>query len=339
MEDDLLESLSSLSSSLSSAASDLEELYADEVNSKQKLSTYTPQSSSDDTAKVLESFIEHLPFDGKRIITKFIASLKAEGGKTPSVTPSPFENADITFEEVSATMVESSSRKDQKALKKTCLERDNYRCVVTGFWDEAAQGKIPEEIMGDRILNTELVHIIPFSLGKYDNNRQVIFLNNQESSKSELQERDIARCWTTLYILFPDLLNVAQLGPDNINDPTNAMSMLAALHTEFGRLRFALESTVEENTYKIKTYPRFQRGLIRDLPPPNQNNERLVKFEKYSNCNLPSRVLLDTHAVIARILHASGKAEEIDKIFQEREQIRCLAADGSTDLQRLLLLV
>lgn len=74
MEDDLLESLSSLSSSLSSAPSDLEELHADEVNSKQKLSAYTPQSSSDDTAKVLESFIEHLPFDGKRIITKFVAS-------------------------------------------------------------------------------------------------------------------------------------------------------------------------------------------------------------------------------------------------------------------------
>jgi hypothetical protein len=68
-----LESLLALSASLSPAPPDLEELHANEIESKQKLSIYIPRSSSDDTVKVLNAFIENLPFDGKRIIVKFIA--------------------------------------------------------------------------------------------------------------------------------------------------------------------------------------------------------------------------------------------------------------------------
>ncbi|KAL2012062.1 hypothetical protein VTN00DRAFT_4780 [Thermoascus crustaceus] len=217
-------------------------------------------------------------------------------------------------------MVQSSSRKDQKMLKSTCLKRDNYRCVVTGFWDAAAEGIVSEETMGDRIMDTELAHIIPFSMGKYENH---------------VQEQNIARSWT-LYLFFPGIHDFARISPDDINNPKNAMSMMSALHAEFGSLRFALESTAEDNTYVIQTYPGFRRGLIPDLPLANEDNERLVKFEKHSDCDLPSRVLLDTHAAIAKILHLSGKAEDIDRILRDREHIRCLASDGSTDLEKLL---
>ncbi|KAL1969865.1 hypothetical protein VTN77DRAFT_7374 [Rasamsonia byssochlamydoides] len=342
--DDLVDSLLSLSSSLTPVPPDFEEIRADEEKAKRTLSNYNPQSRSDDTAKVLESFIDYLPRDGKRILTKFIATcgdektlfdlskhlciailipMKAYGGKTPAVTSSPFDNADIETEEVAAMMIQPSSRKDQKSLKKMCLERDNFRCMVTGFWDRAARGIVSEETMGDRILDTELAHIIPFSLGKYERREK---------------EQNTARSWTTLYLFFPDICEMAKLSHDDINDPTNAMSLVAALHTEFGRFNFALESTAEENTYVIRTYPGFQRGLIRDLPPPNANNERLVTFKKHgNNCDLPSPVLLDTHAAIAKILHASGKAEDIERILRDREETRCLAPDGSTDIERLLL--
>lgn len=70
-------------------------------------------------------------------------------------------------------MVQSRSRTGQKMLKSTCLKRDNYRCVVTGFWDAAAEGIFSEETMGDRIMDTELAHFIPFSMGKYENPVQV----------------------------------------------------------------------------------------------------------------------------------------------------------------------
>jgi hypothetical protein len=42
------------------------------------------------------------------------------------------------------------------------------------------------------------------------------------------------------------------------------------------------------------------------------------------------------HAAIARILHASGMADVIDKTLQDMEEIGCLAEDGSTNLQVLL---
>ncbi|GAD99641.1 predicted protein [Paecilomyces variotii No. 5] len=349
MDEDLLDTLLSLSALLSPGPPDQDELHADEVDTQHKLSSYTPRSKSDDTVRILTSFVENLPSYGKRIITKFIANcdnedtlfnlathlctailfpMKARGGKTPSVTPSPFEEADtdITFDEVASMMVQSSSRKDQPTLKKLCLRRDNYRCLITGFWDEAARGNVPEEVLGDRILNTELAQIIPFSLSKYSDGEQ---------------ERDIARCWTALYLFFPDILEVAQIGPDNINHPKNAMSLMSIVHSEFGCLRLALESTGqgEPSTYKVITYPGFQSGLRLFLPPPNDNNERIVRFENHGNCDLPSRILLDTHAAIARILHASGKAEDIENIYRERENTPCLAPDGSTDLNRLLLLV
>lgn len=51
---------------------------------------------------------------------------------------------------------------------------------------------------------------------------------------------------------------------------------------------------------------------------------------------LPSSILLATHAAIAQILHASGMAEVIDRVLQDAEEIKCLASDGSTDVQILL---
>ena len=56
-----------------------------------------------------------------------------------------------------------------------------------------------------------------------------------------------------------------------------------------------------------------------------------------SSQSLPSVVLLETHAAIAKILHATGMGEYIDDILQERQRIRCFAPDGSTNVQSLLM--
>lgn len=65
---------------------------------------------------------------------------------------------------------------------------------------------------------------------------------------------------------------------------------------------YSTHRTMEKvNTYKVTTYPGFRSGLTRDSLR-NENNERIVKSEKYGNFGLPSQVLLDTHAVIGRLL-------------------------------------
>ncbi|KAL1963365.1 hypothetical protein VTN77DRAFT_8381 [Rasamsonia byssochlamydoides] len=188
----LLESLFSLGSSLSSVPSDFD-AFMTETEAKRKLSSYKPRSQDDDTAKVLRSFVDHLPRDGKQNIVTFIANCDNDETLfalsehlysailvpmkayrcTPAVTPSPLDDADIRVDEVASMLLEPSSRNDQARLKKLCLQRDGYRCMLAGLYDEQAHGIIPESILADRRMDTELVHILSFSLGKYSNNADV----------------------------------------------------------------------------------------------------------------------------------------------------------------------
>jgi hypothetical protein len=82
----------------------------------------------------------------------------------------------------------------------------------------------------------------------------------------------------------------------------------------------------------VKTYPDFPSGLLSFLPP-----SRLVRFTSLSGHALPSPILLELHATIGRVLHASGLGQVIDKILREREGVRVLAENGSTNVERLLL--
>ncbi|KAJ9221356.1 hypothetical protein DTO271D3_8998 [Paecilomyces variotii] len=334
MDDDydrLAESLFSISLSLLSVPADFE-LDAAEKEAKDRLSRYMKRSPSDDTQRVLTSFIEYLPARGKLTVSKFITAsqaddrlfelaehfstaifipMRAHGGKTPAVTPSPLDDAEL---EIDA---------EQQRLKTMCLKRDGYRCVITGFYDYEATKVFSAAQIGSQIIDTQLAHIIPYSVGKYDKNHG--------------QEVKIARTWATLYALFPDLRDKANFTADDINHPSNAMPLFGPLHTELGRLNLALEPTDKENTYVIRTYHGFRALMFRDLPLPNKNNERIVTFNKHDDYDLPSPVLLSTHATIAKILHASGKAESIDEILRDRSELRCLAPDGSTSNLALLL--
>jgi hypothetical protein len=92
---------------------------------------------------------------------------------------------------------------------------------------------------------------------------------------------------------------------------------------------------------KIILYPEFESYWTTLLTSPNEHGDRFVKLEKHNNspCGLPDPVLLETHATIARIFHASGKAEHIETILRDRDETKCLAPDGSTDVGRILPLL
>jgi hypothetical protein len=63
-----------------------------------------------------------------------------------------------------------------------------------------------------------------------------------------------------------------------------------------------------------------------------------VRIEDHSGegIPLPHPILLETHAALARILNASGQGAIIDKFVLDKEKVRCLATDGSSNLQSLL---
>ena len=103
-------------------------------------------------------------------------------GPTPPITPSPFPDNRDAIEEIAASMDQSPRRSHQSHLKKGCLLRDNFRCMATGLIDENA-----DVDMSGRFGPTELAHIIPFSLGQWDNSSQVC----QENSSAFLQVADL----------------------------------------------------------------------------------------------------------------------------------------------------
>lgn len=65
----------------------------------------------------------------------------------------------------------SSSQRQQMWLRKSCLERDGNRCVLSGFYDFSQWIELP---VGDPIrdseegVRTQAAHIVPFCCGSFD---------------------------------------------------------------------------------------------------------------------------------------------------------------------------
>ncbi|KAH8811523.1 hypothetical protein F5884DRAFT_831332 [Xylogone sp. PMI_703] len=301
-----------------------------------KLSGYTPQSSKDNTAKVLSSFIEYLPVhdkDGRSLIIVAILKksdrelfdlaeyltraillpLRASAGKT--VTPSPFEEVDP---DPLATATLQSTKQIQGTLKHQCLLRDDYRCMATGMYDPAV--KYTVEQMEYRELNTFATQIIPFPTAQYNN---------------EQERKAVSRIWADLFILFPELQH--KFGPQQINDHRNVMTLWTPIHSCFGEFTLAFDPTHEDNEYIVNVFPKAPRGIFRDLPRPNEFGERRVKFISHDDrYPLPAKELLELHSAIANVLHASGMGDVIDKVLKDLDELKGLASDGSTDVKMLL---
>lgn len=87
-------------------------------------------------------------------------------GQTPIATILPRFNAEQDLEEIASEFDGICSRNDQRRLKDPCLQRDEERCVVTDFYDQAQADKLPISERADLItVETQAAHILPFSLG------------------------------------------------------------------------------------------------------------------------------------------------------------------------------
>ena len=84
----------------------------------------------------------------------------------------------------------------------------------------------------------------------------------------------------------------------------------------------------------MRRYRNFPTLYLQFLP-----KDDVVKLTSHDpSVPLPSPTFFKAHAAIARILHATGLGEAIDKIMEERKDIGCLASDGTTDVEALLLI-
>ncbi|KAF4764020.1 hypothetical protein HAV15_001738 [Penicillium sp. str.  len=103
--------------------------------------------------------------------------------------------------------------------------------------------------------------------------------------------------------------------------------MSSDLHRSFGRFDFSFEETSQPHKYCIQNY----------RPQLRLNLPRTVTFNWYDQrYDLPHPERLKVHAIIARIFHASGAAEQINKALRDLGEHCVLAKDGSTDISSML---
>jgi len=292
-----------------------------------RLNRYTARSSTDDTVRVLTAFLDFLPPEGKSHLETDLRSFNTDEDvrihaeslvnhllspfktlrATPNISISSRLGMEDSIENILAEMAEPSVR--QARLKRDCLRRDGNKCVITGFTEVST---LDRDDITTPAEYTECAHIIPFSLGSW---------------KDEQEARDKAVIWVTLNRCFPSLKQKIAFDHESINNDCNAITTCADLHRKFGNFVFAFEATDIKHSYRIKCYRPNLLSLTQTSVTFHQHDSRYA---------LPAPELLEIHATVARILHASGKAQEIDKVLRDRDEISVLAANGTTDIASIL---
>ena len=88
---------------------------------------------------------------------------------TPSIEPSPRLGWDASVEVVAAEI--TPSQRQEKCLQKVCLERDQNRCVVSGYYDYQKLEKLPEAHLikePEDEITTQAAYIVPFFCGSFE---------------------------------------------------------------------------------------------------------------------------------------------------------------------------
>ncbi|KAK2801370.1 hypothetical protein FQN50_007755 [Emmonsiellopsis sp. PD_5] len=319
---------------LSQAPSDLSAFVHSKTELKTRLEAYTPLNANDDTVHFLDMFFKFLPEDGKYNLTEDVVGcesddtlrqlvmsldtgllrpIKANGGKTPAITPSPRFGVEDSIEALNSMDFASASRNAQQHLRNECLARDGGMCVVSKAHDQDTRPP-PDSLFSP----LETAHIIPFSLASFSD---------------EDDRLRASTIWTNIYRYFPSLRSRMSFTLENINNVENSMMLVPSLHTEFGRFHFAFEATSTIHRYRLKTYRNFAT-VNNHLLPTN----RIVTFTNHNTQHLPPHPkLIEVHTAIANILNATGRGELVEKIQREQGNSGgVLANNGSTDIGQIL---
>ncbi|KAJ5420716.1 hypothetical protein N7465_003235, partial [Penicillium sp. CMV-2018d] len=117
-------------------------------------------------------------------------------GKSPCVTPSPHHSRQASVEKVAAKLPDPQTRSPD--FMKGCIDRDDHRCIISGAVTEAKWVKNGER-EGELWGTLEVHHIIPFSLGGFDEG------------------------WASIYTAFPQIK--ATMRVSEINDLENGITL------------------------------------------------------------------------------------------------------------------
>ncbi|KAI1181997.1 hypothetical protein F5B17DRAFT_221942 [Nemania serpens] len=266
------------------------------------------------------------------LLDNFFLPLKASTRKTPQHSP-VFHSAIERVQGGPQTFAGTPDR--LSALRGACLVRDHHRCVISHSFDifesqlrmdKAGESHALDDdgnllyLDSNRAESLEVAHIIPHALMKVDANYEI-----SPSKKAAL---------AILNMLDTGVVYLIE-GSD-IDKPRNALTLTRTLHVLFGEFKVFFEPVPDSqahNTYRIDSF--MSRYMLRDPAFPLT---RTLYLSENRTIDPPSSRLLALRCAIAHILHLSAAGAYIDKLLGEMEGQGVCAADGSTELDRLLRL-
>ncbi|KAJ5907867.1 hypothetical protein N7495_000549 [Penicillium taxi] len=299
-----------------------------------RLKRYQETDENDDTVRILQAFLLHLPLEGKRNLERDIRKFELDSDvkkhmmslvfhlllpmrsrKTPVTTPlSPCPDVQADVEEQYSELIQAQKR--LKVLKQECLLRDGNACTISQVRDRETVSA--DENIKFRCL-TQCAHILRFSLSTWN-------------SDAWARERSVV--WVALQRCFPALDSLAvRFRHSDINDHRNNVTMETMLHVMFGEFSFSLmpiDGRVDE--YSIKRW-----GEPNTLDYYLSTDITTVKFNNHgTRFDLPSPDLLKVHPIVAEIFHASGRADFITNILRDMDDEGIFAENVSSDLSEML---
>ncbi|KAA8909212.1 hypothetical protein FN846DRAFT_943248 [Sphaerosporella brunnea] len=266
------------------------------------LDEYIPESPSDKTVNILRAMIKHIPTLGKEEVFTDIA-------KEPDL-------AELARDYMNFVVFPLRAKGNSTPAVWSLSSRFFEDSLPEGEFEsqQREQARLKKDA---ETIETEAAHIVPFAMASF----------------SEVQRPWAEQIWSEIHRLFPD---VKDFKPEHINDPSNCLTLEANLHKQFGKLNWALELTTKPNTYKFVSFSKLPSGIRKMGLLPNEYVTFVAHGGRYP---LPRPSLLNLHAAVAHIYHASGMSDDFEQILEARTQITCLASDGSTPIAQVLMMV
>ncbi|KAF8586129.1 hypothetical protein K439DRAFT_1659900 [Ramaria rubella] len=226
------------------------------------------------------------------LVFKGNSDARNDGEPSGQVTPT-FQATAIQLESI------RSSRKS--SFRDNLLERDGYRCGLTGIYEIS---RIAPSVEGPKA-TLEAAHILKRAVAIFDNK----------------QEKSVIATWDIIrqYAHWPETTLGSML--DLIDEPENGFLLQHDLHQGFEKLWWTLipETTIP-NTYRVKLFrgdaipwPHNKVITFKNHEPP----EGLLKVPSPKTHPLPNPSFLALHAALAQVLHMSGAGEVID-LYMDR---------------------
>ena len=215
-----------------------------------------------------------------------------------------------------------------KGLREKCLIRDRHRCVISRKFDltEALQR---DKLEGDNAKDDD-DHLLYLETSEPDTLQVAHILPHSIMSSSGQKDAKTA-CRAILNMFDYGVLRL--IDGDDIDRPTNALTLTGGLHQLFGDFRIYFEPTSD-----AQTSPTYTIRLTKPVPfLRNFPITRTLCESPHREIDLPSLRLLAIHRAIALILHLSGAGEYIDEILRDMSE-PMVKSDGTTELGRLVSL-